>query len=77
MEEYLRLTCIDECHNSNRNIHLQKMASVTAPDSKMKSFCVVTGAGRGIGRATAKALAKNFAADSVLVLTDILPAELI
>ena len=53
------------------------MASVTAPASKMKSFCVITGAGRGIGRATAKALAKNFAADSILVLTDILPAELL
>ena len=53
------------------------MASVTTPASKTKSCCVVTGAGQGIGRATAKALAKNFAAGSILVLTDILPNELL
>ena len=35
----------------------------------MKSFCVVTGASRGIGRAVAKVLSQKFADNSLIVLT--------
>ena len=49
---------------------------IMASTQGMKSFCVVTGASRGIGRAVAKVLSQKFADDSLIVLTGRSTADL-